>query len=1035
MRLMGQRLNKIVIAMLVSGAMAGCSLRDDEANPPPADPVLLQGTVTMGPISGGSVSLFTLSGRRIGKSVDTTEYDPTVDTMTYGATGKRLASAQTEGRKVGGFTISITSGGVKDSDLVLLQVDGGVDIDPNDDGVIATNEGLIGNTQLAGSLYAVVYYGDLRDGNVVVNPFTTMAYPGVMHMSDPVEIAAALDSFARFLFKDGALGDINGDGVVDLRDLYAFDPSMHTLTANGLVRPHDAFLRRVANFTSLLPDSDSNTTTFNEGIHGGFRAADVYAWIANRFGKDANGVVYPFVDLATHDIDNDGLVGDADPDSDNDGVPDSYEFAMGLNAWVSDAAVDDDGDGLSNVAEYNLGTNPFSVDTDNDGISDKEEQENGLDPLSANSGDSDNDGLSDYVEVVERHTDPLDINDPSTDIDGDGLSNDQELLLGTNHLDINDPSTDPDGDGLDNDTEIANGLDPLVANTGDLDGDGLKDKNEVLGTAIIIGGVSRTVTSNPLLMDTDGDGLSDGLEVKGYLLFDNTTLVMSDPSKADSDGDKIDDNAEKGVHDAFRDYVAPGAMASFLMKLRPDQATTLNVDGLHITSAGSANGAGMEDDPDGDGKPTIEELYHGSLPNTASSTFKYLNERDPVVWKAMTDAYFRYVPGGFDVDGDGVVESGFWLAQFEARRNASRVTYLPSSPAEVISGSLDYLSQGRIVEAAELYRGDPDGNSVIDGNGDFGGLLCSNLTGTAVRNGVATTSCSANRVITAWPTQMQKPYSVNFAPGGIPYRSEVDSVTLSWLEARTAVLDSASAVPNGKPIDLVSEKQWAQVMALVVNNPENWTSALMHGGSGAVGAGGHLLMRGNTDGSAVLKLTLNSDNPANGYEGTAFTNNNDGYYDRGEEQRRTLIVQNGTMGRDFDLPASYKAVFWDLSGNLWELTRGLAFINDNMDTGTTANAIGYGNSTPDSAPEWWKPNLGSNAVLDSAGYYLDAGLTVIDRLQVVNLQVFSDQISAVMRGGCFDCSSQSGIATVTMEYGPGGASASTTNIGFRASAK
>jgi hypothetical protein len=61
------------------------------------------------------------------------------------------------------------------------------------------------------------------------------------------------------------------------------------------------------------------------------------------------------------------------------------------------------------------------------------------------------------------------------------------------------PYADDDGDGLTNEQESLLGTDPNVADT---DGDGLSDGDEVsvLGT-------------DPLLKDTDGDGLSDGLEV------------------------------------------------------------------------------------------------------------------------------------------------------------------------------------------------------------------------------------------------------------------------------------------------------------------------------------------------------------------------------------------------------------------------------------------------------------------------------------------------------------------------------------------
>ncbi len=153
---------------------------------------------------------------------------------------------------------------------------------------------------------------------------------------------------------------------------------------------------------------------------------------------------------------------------------------------------------------------PVNNDWDGDGLTNDEEIQLGTDP---HNPDTDGDGLRDGEEVHVYHTDPL-----KFDTDGDGLSDGDEVLkYHTDPL-----KYDTDGDGLsDGDEVLRYHTDPLNKDT---DGDGLTDGDEVL-----------KYHTDPLNKDTDGDGLTDGDEVLKY---------HTDPLKKDTDGDGLTDGDE-----------------------------------------------------------------------------------------------------------------------------------------------------------------------------------------------------------------------------------------------------------------------------------------------------------------------------------------------------------------------------------------------------------------------------------------------------------------------------------------------------------
>lgn len=81
-------------------------------------------------------------------------------------------------------------------------------------------------------------------------------------------------------------------------------------------------------------------------------------------------------------------------DSDSDGIPDHWEFLLGLDPndpdtdgdGVPDGDEDADGDGLSNHDEFIYSTNPLSPDSDGDGVNDGDEVAQGSDPNDGSDG-------------------------------------------------------------------------------------------------------------------------------------------------------------------------------------------------------------------------------------------------------------------------------------------------------------------------------------------------------------------------------------------------------------------------------------------------------------------------------------------------------------------------------------------------------------------------------------------------------------------------------------------------------------------------
>ena len=204
------------------------------------------------------------------------------------------------------------------------------------------------------------------------------------------------------------------------------------------------------------------------------------------------------------------------------------------------------------------------------------------------------DGGSEDCSDLTHGTVPVRINDDS---DSDGLSDDEEIALGTDQGDA-----DSDDDGLLDGDEVDLGCDPQVC---DSDGDGLMDGLEAgvrdrhnhteLHANCWRLDTDPATTTDPTFSDTDGDGLDDGIEdanLNGAV--DEWELDPNDPLDAgDEDGDGIADVLEEQCGGDDHDD-------------RDDDDILDAVEGL-LQSDGDGLPDFCDDDSDGDGWPDETE--------------------------------------------------------------------------------------------------------------------------------------------------------------------------------------------------------------------------------------------------------------------------------------------------------------------------------------------------------------------------------------------------------------------------------------------
>ena len=226
-----------------------------------------------------------------------------------------------------------------------------------------------------------------------------------------------------------------------------------------------------------------------------------------------------------------------------------------------DGVGDSDSDGLTDYVETCItGTMIDNPDSDGDGVGDGTETRGGMAGV-----DTDRDGI---IDALDPDDDGDLVPTIDEDIDGDGdPTNDDTDMDGTpNYLDLDD-----DGDGLDTPDEDHDGDgDPT---NDDTDGDGIPDYLEP---------------------DSDGDGVGDGIDAC-------PTVAETVNDYMDADGCPEDDNDADGVPDDIDNCPPPmGAMPT------DSDHPTANDDQMDFDMDGM--GDLCDDDIDGDGLPNAIEM-------------------------------------------------------------------------------------------------------------------------------------------------------------------------------------------------------------------------------------------------------------------------------------------------------------------------------------------------------------------------------------------------------------------------------------------
>ena len=394
------------------------------------------------------------------------------------------------------------------------------------------------------------------------------------------------------------------------------------------------------------------------------------------------------------DTDGDGLVNSADLDDDNDGLPDTWETAHGLNAQNADT----DGDGLSDFFEVmvtpsasptDMAYNAKHADSSGDGLGDAYKVTR---MMNSSSTDSDNDGYPDTVEIARGTSPTSAYSFPGGVLHNKDLDSEPDNFDGANGNKIWDVTEGNTTRGKSTYTFVGHPgahLDPAKIDT---DGDGLSDYSEAW------------YGSDPFMNDTDGDGIIDGLE------WNSNVSLRTDPrsgvntpgyNPADTDGDGLSDSFEAmwGANAANPDSDGDGVPdAEELREGTNPLSNDTDGDGIsdynELHPAGNYSSEPLLRDSDKDGANDTVEVAAGKDPESpmsfpANITYDYDMDGIP-------DKYDK------DSDNDGLSDAA------EAR--------LGTDPLKADTDN-DGIPDGLEINLGlNPLSNDTDGNGILDGN-------------------------------------------------------------------------------------------------------------------------------------------------------------------------------------------------------------------------------------------------------------------------------------------------------------------------------